>query len=127
MQFGRYCVLTFFNTFEKSTSSPNVGGAGFTKYSLSFSTSLKYCTSSSHHQAHNDASLSLLFHTPQLLSIILFDFFLQKLYTQAINHDTVRRMESYPCHLIYASALSYPYFPTLQLSVYISFRILQAS
>ena len=34
-------VLTFFNTFEKSTSSPNVGGAGFTKYSLSFSTSLK--------------------------------------------------------------------------------------
>ncbi len=41
VQFGRYCVLTFFNTFEKSTSSPNVGGAGFTKYSLSFSTSLK--------------------------------------------------------------------------------------
>ena len=34
-------VLTFFNTFEKSTSSPNVGGAGFTKYSLSFSTNLK--------------------------------------------------------------------------------------
>ena len=41
VQFGRYCVLTFFNTFEKSTSSPNVGGAGFTKYSLSFSTNLK--------------------------------------------------------------------------------------